>query len=84
MAQPSRVELTQTLEEASVAHHGYERVFLRGSRDRQWSGFYAAYALGRLGDFVDASRLTTWLEESPDSASWPTSAAAYVLERMTS
>ncbi len=82
MAQPSRVELAQALADAGNVHHDYERMFLCGSRDEQWPGFYAAYALGRLGDFVEASTLTSWLEESPAGDAWPTSAAVYVLERM--
>lgn len=82
VTQPSQVELAQALADAGNAHHDYEHVFLLGSRDQQWPGFYAAYALGRLGDFVETSTLTRWLDESPAGDHWPTSAAVYVLERM--
>lgn len=82
MSQPSRDELAQALADAAEAHHDYESVSLRGSRDERWPAFYAAYALGRLGDFVEASTLSRWLEESPAGDHWPTSAAAHVLERL--
>ena len=82
MSQPSRDELAQALADAGNAHHDYEQVSLRGERDERWPGFYAAYALGRLGNFVAPSTLSSWLEEAPTGDHWPTSAAAYVLERM--
>ncbi len=83
MEQPSQGELAQALADAGNAHHDYEQVSLRGNRDERWPGFYAAYALGRLGDFVEPSTLSSWLEESPTGDDWPMSAAVHVLERMT-
>ncbi len=80
MSQPSQEELAQALEDAGNAHHDYEQVSLGGRRDEGWSAFYAAYALGRLGDFVEPSMLSSWLEESPAGDHWPTSAAVHVLE----
>jgi hypothetical protein len=74
--------LAQVLTEAGNAHHHYEQGFLNGKRDEQWSGFYSAYALGRLGDFVSPSALSQWLEEAPAHDSWSTSTAAHVLERL--
>lgn len=82
MSQPSQDSLAQALAAAAKAHHDYEEGSLRGRRDEQWPGFYAAYALGRLGDFVQPSTLSGWLEESPTGDHWPTSAAVHVLERM--
>ena len=49
---PSHDVLTSTLAAAAAAHEEYERVVLKGVVDANWSGFYAAYVLGRLGDFV--------------------------------
>ena len=82
MSQPSQDELAQALAAAGSAHHDYEEVSLQGQRDEHWPGFYAAYALGRLGDFVAPSTLSDWLEEAPAGDHWPTSASAHVLHRM--
>ena len=82
MSHLSQDELAQAFAAAGVAHHDYEQVSLRGERDERWPGFYAAYALGSLGDFVAPSTLYSWLEEAPTGDNWPTSAAAYVIERM--
>ena len=60
----------------------FDNSSLGGERDQQWAGFYAAYALGRLGDFAAPSALSGWLEEAPAGNHWPTSAAAYVFERV--
>ena len=83
MAQPSPDELTRALSDAGHTHHDYEQVALGGERDELWSGFYAAFALGRLGNFVASGTLSSWLEEAPAGEHWPSSAASYVLERMT-
>ena len=82
MSQPSRDALARALTDAGTAHHDYEQVVLGGKQDELWSGFYAAYALGRLGNFVAPSTLSGWLKEAPTGEHWPTSAADYVLERM--
>ncbi len=82
MEQPSQGKLAQALADAGNAHHDYEQVSLRGNRDERWPGFYAAYALGRLGDFVEPSTLSSWLEESPTGGDWSISAAVHVLARM--
>ncbi len=83
MSKPSRVELALALDDAGAAHHDYEEVALAGERDEGWAGFYAAYALGRLGGFAAPSTLSRWLAEAPSGEHWPTSAADYVLERLT-
>ena len=82
MSNPSKDDLARALTDAGSAHHDYEQVILGGVRDELWPGFYAAYALGRLGDFVAPSVLSSWLAASPSGANWPSSAAEYVLERM--
>ena len=70
MSPPSQDNLTRALDDASSAHHDYEQVTLGGKRDEQWSGFYAAYTLGRVGDFAAPSALSQWLEEAPAGEKW--------------
>ena len=76
----------QTLEDAlsaaGSAHHEYEQASLHGARDDHWSGWYAAYALGRLSDFTLPSNLTAWLQAAPPDERWATAAAAYVLDQL--
>ncbi len=83
MSRPSRDELAVALGHAGASHHDYEQMALGGKRDERWSGFYASYALGRLGDFVAPSTLSDWLAEAPAGEHWPTSAADYVIQRLT-
>jgi len=84
MSLPSATELSKALADAGSAHHDYEQTMLGGVRDEQWSGFYAAYVLGRLGNFATPSALSRWLEEAPDEPEWATAAASYVLSRIDS
>jgi hypothetical protein len=82
MSRPSQDELEKALSDASSAHHDYEQVTLAGNRDAQWSGFYAAYVMGRVGDFAAPSDLSQWLEEAPGSEEWAATAASHVLSRL--
>ena len=82
MSLPSKDDLLRALGDAGSAHHEYEQVTLGGKRDEQWSGFYAAYTLGRVGDFAAPSALSQWLEEAPAEEGWAASAAGYVLSRL--
>jgi len=82
MAQPSQDDLTKALGDAGSAHHEYEQVTLSGKRDEQWPAFYAAYTLGRIGDFAVPSVLSQWLEEAPTGENWEASTASYVLSRL--
>lgn len=75
---PSKHELRITLDAAWDAHREFQRVYLEGVRDEGWPGWYAAYVLGRLGDFVAPSVLTTLLEEAPMVDDWTEAAAEYV------
>ena len=84
MQQPSREELAKALKAASAAHHDFETNVLHGVRDEQWAGWYAAYVLGRLGDFVTASTLSNWLSTVPGSEDWAHSAAGHVEDRLES
>lgn len=79
---PSKEELAAALAAAGSAHHDYEIHFLGGERDEQWPGWYAAYVLGRLGDFTSAARLSNWLGSVPSGDDWPRDAAAFVLARI--
>ena len=62
---PNVEELVNTLEAAGAAHHEYEQTVLKGMRHEEWATFYAAYVLGRLGDFAPPSTVTKWLTEVP-------------------
>ncbi len=83
---PSHEALAAALAAAGGLHEEYERVSLRGVVDDRWAVFHAAYALGRVGEFVEASRLVTLLEEveAELDAEWPDVAADYVLMKLRS
>ena len=81
---PSHDVLMSTLAAAVAAHDDYERVVLKGVVDANWSGFYAAYVLGRLGDFVPASRLASLLSEVEEADGWDETAADHVLMKLRS
>ena len=84
MSEPiTRSELIEALQSARQAHHQYETARLKGKRDPNWAGWYAAYLLGRLGDFVPPSQLTCWLEEAPASENWAAAAADSILQNKT-
>jgi hypothetical protein len=76
---PKVKELSEALSAAGSAHHEYEQTVLHGVRHEEWALFYAAYVLGRLGDFVQPSILTRLLAEAPLTENWAESAAAHVL-----
>jgi len=81
-AKPSRKALVDALKAAGSTHHDYEQNALGGTRDEQWAGFYGAYVLGRLGDFVTPSELVGYLEDAPDDGDWAVSAAEYILDNL--
>ena len=83
MSHPSQEDLEKVLAAAGTAHHEFEQNFLGGSRDEQWSAWYAAYVLGRLGDFVSPSVLTRWLESAPAGAEWSANAASFVVRHLS-
>ncbi len=78
---PHLEDLKEALVDAGSAHHEYEQATLEGVRDDQWAGFYAAFALGRLGDFAAPSALSGWLEEA-SGEDWAEAAATLVLEQL--
>lgn len=80
MTKPSKGDLAAVLRAAGAAHHDYQTHFLKGAPDPQWPGWYAAYALGRLGDFTTPTQLAGWLEGVEDD-DWAEAAAAAVLAR---
>jgi len=79
---PARDALEATLTAAGSAHHEFETRYLSGVRDALWPGFYAAYALGRLGDFAKPTELARWLEEVKNPRGWAAAAAAHVAARL--
>ena len=79
---PTLETIQAALAGAATAHHDYEANFLAGVRDEQWPGFYAAFVLGRLGDFTSPTTLTEWIRDAPaDAADWVSSTAAYIVGR---
>ena len=79
---PDAERLRSALSAAWSAHHDYESRYLAGVRDEQWAGWYAAYVLGRLGDFTTPTDLARWLEAVPGGDDWVADAADLVIERM--
>lgn len=79
---PTMEELAEALRAAGAAHHEYEQTMLGGVRHEEWAAFYAAYVLGRLGDFAPPSNMTRWLMEAPLTENWAESAAAHVLSEI--
>ena len=82
MTTPTKTELRDALSAAGSAHHDYESQFLNGVRDEQWAGWYAAFALGRLGGFTTPSLLTQWLGEVSGEGDWTTNAVDHVLAKI--
>ena len=80
---PTCDQLREALSAAAAAHHDYEQSALGGQHDAQWPGFYAAYVLGRLGDFASPSALAGWLEASPGDDDWAAQAAACVVSKLS-
>lgn len=79
---PTEIDLKEALAAAGRAHHDFESRYLGGVRDEAWSGWYAAYALGRLGDFALPTDLARWLEAAPTGGDWAGGAARAVLARL--
>lgn len=84
MNNPSVEDITAALRAAAAAHHDYQVNALHGVHDEHWPGWYAAYVLGRLGDFVTPTVLTDWLAAAPPSDDWSSDAARHVEERLKS
>ena len=74
--------LESALSAAGEGHHDYEVNILKRERDEQWAGWYAAYVLGRLDNFVSPTTLTNWLEEAPNEENWVDSAASYIMQQL--
>ena len=79
---PTKEGLEEALAAAGKAHHDYETNILGGVRDEQWPGWYAAYVLGRLGDFTSPSQLSELLAAAPSADSWAASAASFVSDQL--
>jgi rubrerythrin len=82
MKRPSESDIAAALERAAGLHHEYERKYLKGKRDDLWSGFYAAFVLGRCGEFTTAEELVGQLESISVSDNWNAEAAARVFDRL--
>ena len=74
--------LQDALSAASECHHDYELNILNAKPDKHWAGWYAAYVLGRLGNFVSPTTLTQWLKDTPNEDNWSLLAATYILKQL--
>ena len=81
--QPEYSELAAALKAAGSAHHEYEQTVLNGVFDEQWPMFYAAFVLGRIGEFTTPSALTSWLIEVPADDVWADMAAKHVINSLS-
>jgi len=79
---PSAEALEAALAAAGSSHHEFETHYLNGMRDELWPGYYAAYVLGRLGDFARPTDLARWLAEVTAAAGWPAVAATHVRTKL--
>ena len=77
----SKEKLKDALKAAARAHHEFQENTLKGVRHEKWAMWYAAYVLGRLGDFTTPSLLTQWLSEV-DGEHWFNKAPLYILSRL--
>jgi len=79
---PSKDELSRTLDTAWDVHREFQKVYLKGVRDEAWPSWYAAFVIGRLGDFTVASLLTKLLEAAPNADNWAEATAEYILNEL--
>ena len=70
------------MQDAGKAHHDYESNYLKGKRDDYWAGWYAAFVIGRVGNFATPTELTNWLEEVESGDNWFENAANLILDRL--
>jgi len=78
---PSEDKLKEALKSAAKAHHEFQENTLNGVHHEKWAMWYAAYVLGRLGDFTTPTLLTQWLSEVQDER-WFRKAAEYIAGRL--
>ena len=81
MNTPSKDDLIIALNAAGKAHHDYETHFLYGVRDEHWAGWYAAYVIGKFGEYTTPTNLTTWLAKA-EGEPWSEAAAQHVLDQL--
>ncbi len=79
---PSVQMLRDALAKAGQAHHDFEKLYLRGVRDEQRAGWYAAHMHGQLGDFMSPSKLAKILEETVAEGDWTSDAARNVFDAL--
>ena len=82
MTLPTKEIISNTLKNAGNAHHEYETVILKGVKDQNWAGFYAAFLLGHLGAIMQPSRLCLLLEEVRVTDKWSEEAAILILSSL--
>jgi hypothetical protein len=75
---PTKKEILRTLAAAARTHHEFQENSLNGIRHEGWAWWYAAYILGRLGEFTTPTLLTKWLEEIDDAKNWFKAATEHI------
>ena len=80
---PKVDQIRFALKVAAKTHHEFQENTLNGVRHEQWAMWYAAFVLGRLGDFTTPTLLTQWLSEVDDN-DWFRKAAEYVISNLCS
>ena len=80
---PSEKQIKHALIEAAKTHHEFQDNYLAGVRHEQWAFWYAAYMLGKLGEFISPTKLTRLMEEAPDQKQWFSSAAKHISDNIS-
>ena len=79
---PSEELIKQSLIAAAEAHHEFQENYLSGVRHEQWALWYAAFVIGKHGDFISPTKLTRLLEEVTDQEHWFRTAAKHISENI--
>jgi len=80
---PTKQQLLRTLAAAGRVHHEFQENTLNGVRHEGWAWWYAAYVLGRLGNFTTPTLLTKWLAEVDDENNWFKSASEHITRKIS-
>jgi len=79
---PTKQQLQETLLAAGKSHHEFQENFLEGVWHKQWYIWYAAFVLGRLGNFTTPTLLTQWIMEISDKEKWFKKTAEHILNKL--
>ena len=79
---PNEKQIKHSLIAAAKAHHEFETNYLSGIRHEQWAFWYAAYVLGKLGNFISPTKITRLLEQVTGNDDWFNNAAKIISENI--